>query len=74
MTVQRISILDSIARAKAASKSGLLATYAPAKSANAVDNKTTTSWGPMMRSSMQRGAESGADKKGTMSWGPMMRK
>lgn len=46
MTVQTDSILDKIARAKAALESGLLANYAPAKPA---DKKMPTSWGPAMR-------------------------
>jgi hypothetical protein len=49
MTTKTNSILEKIARAEAASKIGLLANYAPAKSSNTADNKITMSWGPAMR-------------------------
>jgi hypothetical protein len=49
MTAQTDSTLDKIARAEAASKSGLLANYAPAKPSNPADTKMPSSWGPAMR-------------------------
>lgn len=53
MTVRQTSILDKIAHAEAALKSGRLNNYAPAVSANGADPKTDpktlTSWGSAMR-------------------------
>jgi hypothetical protein len=49
MAAQTQSTLDKIARVEAASKTGLLANYAPAKPSIEPQPKMPTSWGPAMR-------------------------
>ena len=49
MAAQTQPTLDKIARAEAASKSGLLVGYAWAKPSNDPQPKLPTSWGPAMR-------------------------
>ncbi len=49
MTTQTKTIVDRMARVEAASKSGLLAAYGPAKAVQEAGPKSPTSWGPAMR-------------------------
>jgi hypothetical protein len=50
MATQVKSVVEKILVAEAASKSGLLANYAPAKTlVNEPGSKTPASWGPAMR-------------------------
>jgi hypothetical protein len=51
MTAQTNSTLDKVALVQAASESGRLADYVPAKSWNSAGTKMPMSWGPAMRSS-----------------------
>ena len=69
MAAQAQSTLEKIALAEAASKSGLLANYGPAKLLNEQEPKLPTSWGPAMRSS-----RTASGPKLPTSWGPAMRK
>jgi hypothetical protein len=51
MTEEQTSLKDKIAQAEAAAKSGLLADYTPAVSANSKEpqQQSPTSWGSAMR-------------------------
>jgi hypothetical protein len=49
VTTQAKTLVDRIARLEAASKSGLLSGYGPAKAAPETGAKLPTSWGPAMR-------------------------
>lgn len=49
MAAQTQSTLEKIARVEAAAKSGLLVSYAPAKSSIESEPEMPASWGPAMR-------------------------